>query len=337
MEICKKWSFCQRKPFPARGNAAKFRAMEPIVFTPLYMQRVWGGRELERQYGRRLPDDAPYGESWEIVDREGEQSVVRGGIHAGKTLHELWTKHRDEIFGRGLADSDRFPILIKVLDARDDLSIQVHPPADLAVSLKGEPKTEMWYIAGAEEDALLYVGLRRGVSRRDFEAAIQRGTVADCVHSIPVRAGDSIFIPSGRLHAIGAGLLIHEIQQNSDTTYRVFDWNRLGLDGKPRELHVEQSLASIDFEDIEPGIDKKEVGVLADCDYFQVEKIVLEAGEACGNRDARWFSIFSVAEGGVESGAARFDKGDFFLLPAGEGELKAERKSVLLRTTLPAR
>ncbi|MCW1924401.1 class I mannose-6-phosphate isomerase [Luteolibacter arcticus] len=310
--------------------------MEPIVFEPLYMQRVWGGRELETQYGRILPDDAPYGESWEIVDRDKEQSVVRGGPYAGKSLHELWTGHRDEVFGGGLPDSDRFPLLIKVLDARDDLSIQVHPPAHLAAELGGEPKTEMWYIAGADAGAKLYVGLKNGATRGAFEQAIEDGTVAECVHAIEAKAGESIFIPSGRLHAIGAGFLIHEIQQNSDTTYRVFDWNRLGLDSKPRQLHVAESLASIDFEDFEPGMDEPDGTVIAECDYFRVEKLVLGAGESAGNRDAGRFSIFSVAEGEVTCGASRFSKGDFFLLPQGRGEIVAETEAVLLRTTLPS-
>jgi mannose-6-phosphate isomerase len=309
--------------------------VEPIVFEPLYMQRVWGGRELERQYGRTLPDDAPYGESWEIVDRTDEQSVVRGGEYAGKTLHELWTTRREEIFGRGLPDSERFPILIKVLDARDKLSLQVHPPAAIAAELGGEPKTEMWYIAEASPGAILHVGLKKDVSRQTFQEAIRSGTVADCVHSLQVRAGDSIFIPSGRLHAIGAGLLIHEIQQNSDTTYRVFDWNRTGLDGKPRELHMEASLASIDFSDIEPRIGQARGQVIAECEYFRVEKVSLGAGQSTGNSEAERFSIFSVAEGAVDCGNHRFGRGDFFLLPKGGGGITGIQESVVLRTTLP--
>ena len=299
------------------------------------MQRVWGGRELERQYGRTLPDAAPYGESWELVDREAEQSVVKGGPFDGATLHELWTGERDQIFGSGLPASERFPLLIKVLDARDDLSIQVHPPAHLAAGLGGEPKTEMWYIADADAGAKLYVGLKEGVSRGDFEEAIRGGTVEECVHPIEAKAGESIFIPSGRLHAIGSGFLIHEIQQNSDTTYRVFDWNRMGLDGKPRQLHVEESLASIDFADFEPGMDKPTGSVIAECDYFRVEKLELSEGNATGNWDAERFSIFSVADGAVKCGSKRFGKGDFFLLPKGEGSITALEASVLLRTTLP--
>lgn len=310
--------------------------MNPITFKPLYMERVWGGREFERVYHRSLPDPAqPFGESWEIVDREGEQSVVDEGPLAGKTLHELWTSHREEIFGSGYESHPRLPILIKVLDARDELSIQVHPPARLAAELGGEPKTEMWYIADCDPAAKLYVGLKQGVTKADFEKAIEDGSVEPCVHAIAPQPGDSIFIASGRLHAIGAGFLIHEIQQNSDTTYRVFDWNRLGLDGKPRELHVEESLASIDFEDFEPGMDEPVGTVIAECEFFRVEKLVLGAGESAGNREPGRFSIFSVAEGEVTCGDAKFGKGDFFLLPKGEGTVVAGGGGVLLRTTIP--
>jgi mannose-6-phosphate isomerase len=313
-----------------------FPPVEPIVFEPLYMQRVWGGRELERQYSRELPDGAPYGESWEIVDRESEQSVVAGGPWAGKTLHELWVGHREEVFGVDLPASARFPLLIKVLDARDDLSIQVHPPAHLAAGLGGEPKTEMWYIAGADPGAKLYVGLKKDVTRGDFEKAIKQGGLADCVHAMEPKAGESIFIPSGRLHAIGAGFLIHEIQQNSDTTYRVFDWNRLGLDGKPRELHVEESLASIDFEDFEPGMDEPVGAVIAECEYFRVEKLELADGDLVGTGAGGRFCILSVVEGRLQSSGGRvFGKGDFFLLPAGGSSLIACCDSVLLRTTIP--
>lgn len=310
--------------------------MEPLVFTPLYMPRVWGGRSLESEYGRSLPDAAPYGESWEITDRPGEQSIVAEGPLAGTSLHELWTTRRDEIFGPGLPDSPRFPLLIKVLDARDDLSIQVHPPASIAPELGGEAKTEMWYIAAADPGAKLHVGLKRGVTRAGFEAALAAGTVADLVHAIEPAAGQSIFIPSGRLHAIGAGFLIHEIQQNSDTTYRVFDWNRPGLDGRPRELHLDASLRSIDFSDFEPAMDEPRGKLLAECEHFRVEKLRLEPGEPAPNAREDRFSIFSVAEGGLTSTAGRpFNKGDFLLLPRSAPPLTATQPTTLLRTTLP--
>jgi mannose-6-phosphate isomerase len=311
--------------------------MEPVTFTPIPMQRVWGGRELERVYGRTLPDPAlPYGESWEIVDRAGEQSVVDEGPLAGTTLHELWSTHRSGIFGEGYEAHPRFPILIKILDARDDLSLQVHPPASRAADLGGEPKTEMWYIAGCEPGARLYAGLKHGVTRADFERAIADGSVADCVHAIEPRPGDSIFIPSGRLHAIGAGFLIHEIQQNSDTTYRVFDWNRLGLDGKPRELHVAESLASIDFDDFEPAMDIPDGDILASCPYFKTERKVLAAGGTLANPTLGRFSIVCVVEGTLASAAGRrFAKGRFVMLPRDAAPLKAVEHSTVLQVTLP--
>ncbi len=242
-----------------------------LHFTPHYHARVWGGRRLESVLKRTLPDAQPYGESWELVDRERDQSRVASGPLAGTSLHDLWTQHRAEVFGGLLADADaaRFPLLIKILDCSDDLSIQVHPPASVAEALGGEPKTEMWYVAYADPGARIYAGLREGVTRERFERALAEGTVADCVHHVEAHTGDSLFVPSGRLHALGGGLLIYEIQQNSDTTYRVFDWNRLGLDGKPRALHVDESLQSIDFSDVEPSLAHID-GVLAACEYFRV-------------------------------------------------------------------
>jgi mannose-6-phosphate isomerase len=225
----------------------------PFIFQPIFKERVWGGRELEKLYGKKIPAGQPIGEAWEISDRPDDESVVANGPLAGKSLRWLMAHHAPEILGDAKAAAgNRFPILCKILDAREKLSLQVHPPAHKAAELRGEPKTEMWFIADAAPDASLYVGLKRGVSRTEFEQKISDGSVADCFHKIPVRAGDTMFLPSGRVHAIGDGLVIFEIQQNSDTTYRVFDWDRLGLDGKPREMHVAQSLASIDFNDFEP-------------------------------------------------------------------------------------
>ena len=311
--------------------------MDPLTFEPLYMDRVWGGRELERVYARHLPDPAlPYGESWELVDREHEQSVVNAGPLAGTTLHELWTTRRAEIFGPGLDHAGpRFPLLVKILDARDDLSVQVHPPAAVAPALGGEPKTEMWFIAAADPGAKLYAGLQRGVTRQDFEQAIADGTVANCVHALEPRIGQSIFIPSGRLHAIGGGLLIHEIQQNSDTTYRVFDWNRPGLDGKPRALHVAASLASIDFTDCEPTMDVPRGNTLAECEHFKVERLILSPGETVAAASAERFAICTVVEGTLEGAdGRRFAPGTLVLLPRGARPLLAVGASVVLRTSI---
>ena len=230
----------------------------PLMFQPIFKERVWGGRNLERLYQKALPPGVPIGESWEITDRPEAASVIANGPLAGKDLRWLMEHHAKELLGPARSHNGRFPLLIKLLDAEEKLSLQVHPPAHVAARLGGEPKTEMWYIADARAGAELYAGLRRGVTRAEFERRINDGTVADCFHRLPVKPGDVMFLPSGRVHAIGAGLVLFEIQQNSDTTFRVFDWNRPGLDGQPRELHVEQSLQCIDFNDFEPSLAKIE-------------------------------------------------------------------------------
>ena len=224
----------------------------PLLFKPIFQERIWGGRNIESLYGKALPPGIPIGESWEISDRSEAQSEILNGPLAGKTLQWLMQHHGQEVMGAARPLNGRFPLLVKILDAREKLSLQVHPPPSKARSLGGEPKTEIWYITKAEPGAELYVGLRKNVSRQEFEAKVKDGTVAKCFHRVPVQTGDAMFLPSGRVHAIGAGLVIFEIQQNSDTTYRVFDWNRVDAQGKPRQLHVEQSLECIDFQDFEP-------------------------------------------------------------------------------------
>ena len=315
-------------------------AILPIRFNAIYQERVWGGRELEAMYGRVLPrEGVPYGESWEISDREEAQSIVnfQGGDFAGMTLNEMWSDEaiRGKVFGDGLV-GDRFPLLVKILDCRKDLSVQVHPPAELAGELGGEAKTEMWYIAGADEGAKLYVGLQEGVTKDSFERSLKDGTVEEQIHAIKAVAGESIFIPSGRLHAIGAGYLIYEIQQNSDTTYRVFDWNRMGLDGVPRELHVEESMRCIDFSDTEPGMDVVDGEVIASCEYFKVEKRELQPGTEMGNLDNERFSVVTVVKGALSDEAGRnYVEGDFMILPRGASTLRVRDETVILQTTIP--
>lgn len=316
--------------------------MNAIVFEPIYQTRVWGGRRLETQFGRDLPDpDQPCGESWEISGRpEAESRVARGPL-AGRTLNELWRgDSREKIFGAEapFTESERFPILCKILDARERLSLQVHPPAGIAVELGGEPKNEMWFVAAAEPDAKLFVGLKQGVGPEPFAAALAEGNAEDLVHRIPVAAGDFIFIPSGRLHAIGAGIVIYEIQQNSDTTYRVYDWNRTGLDEKPRDLHIEESLQCIDFDDVEPRLDSPVGSLLCECEQFRVERHrIAEAGTDLYLPPGR-FAIITVVEGTVRLGEDEFQAGDFFLVPANTERtkvLRGQSTAELLLTTWP--
>ncbi len=295
----------------------------PLTFKPIFKERVWGGRNLEQLYGKALPPAKPIGESWEISDRPGDASVVANGRLAGKDLHWLMEHHGPELLGTAKPARDRrFPLLCKILDCAERLSLQVHPPQDVAARLGGEPKSEMWYVADAAAGAELFVGLKRRVTRAEFEKRIGEGTVAECVHRIPiVRPGDAVFIPSGCVHAIGAGLVIFEIQQNSDTTYRVFDWNRVGLDGKPRELHIAQSLESIDFEGFKPGLIRGKSGsrMLGGFCHFNIRRWRIEAGKRRLLKSNR-MQILAVAEGriGVPSGTdlLGLSAGQFCLIPA---------------------
>jgi mannose-6-phosphate isomerase len=310
--------------------------MNPVTFRPLYQERVWGGREFAARLGRVLPGTRPIGEAWEVVDRPEAQSVVARGPRAGKTLHDLWTNHRAEIFGPRHADAGpRFPLLCKLLDARDRLSVQVHPPAAVAPPLGGEPKTEVWYFLACDPDSRIYAGLKKGVTRDEFADRLTAGAVEECLHVLPTRTGDSIFIPSGRLHAIGEGNLIVEIQQNSDTTYRVFDWNRAGLDGRPRDLHIRESMLSTDFADFAPPLAHVESGLVAACEHFRVERKILDRPEVLAPDDD--FALVTVVDGGASCGGQSFAPGDFFLLPASAGPTvspAADRCAVLV-TTIP--
>jgi mannose-6-phosphate isomerase len=313
-------------------------ALEPLSFVPVYQDRLWGGRAMETRLHRQLPPGRQIGESWELVDRPEAQSVVAGGPLAGKTLGELWRHHREMIFGLGDVPGP-FPLLLKILDARDSLSIQVHPPERVAAALGGEPKTEMWYIAHADPGAKLHAGLRTpGITPTSFREALANGTLEDLVHVVHPRSSDVLFIPSGRLHAIGAGLLIYEIQENSDSTYRVYDWNRTGPDGKTRELHVEAAVRSIDFDDVTPGFVQPQGDTLVSCRQFEVARWDLGPGQTRDFEPGR-FAIITVLHGPLRCGGIEYPDGSFFLIPAAAAARLPVQAgptgASLLRTTLP--
>jgi mannose-6-phosphate isomerase len=293
--------------------------LHPLTFTPIFKERVWGGRKLAELYGKALPPGVPIGESWEITDRPEGVSIVANGPLAGRSLRWLMEHHARDLLGDARpAAGGRFPLLVKLLDAREKLSLQVHPPAARAAALGGEPKTELWYFADCDPGADIFVGLRRGVTRAEFERRVGDGTVAECFHRIEVKPGDTMFLPSGRVHALGAGSVLFEIQQNSDTTYRVFDWNRVGLDGRPRELHVPQALASIDFADYEPALVHPRDGVLVQHELFDVSLRPLAAGAT--TLLAAGLQVLGVVRGAVAvSGAGErltINAGGFCVVPA---------------------
>ena len=220
--------------------------MQPFRFHSIYQPRIWGGQSMRTMLGRELPDrETAYGEAWEISDRPEAMSIVKDGEWEGMPLHRLWEEHRQEIFGPGYERFPRFPLLCKILDARENLSVQVHPPERTAAARQGEVKNEIWYVLHASPDALIYGGMEENATLPDIRRAAETGQMEQLIRSTHLEPGEHLYIPAGLVHAIGAGHLIAEIQQNSDTTYRLYDWNRTDDSGRGRELHLEQALDSI--------------------------------------------------------------------------------------------
>lgn len=311
-------------------------ADSPLVFTPIFQERIWGGSKLAELFRKSLPAGKRIGESWEIVDRPEAQTVVANGPLKGKTLHELWSQHRVEIFG-DVPNAPRFPLLIKLLDAGEKLSLQVHPPEKIAAKLGGEPKTECWYVAAAKPNAELLAGFKRSTSRAEFEHALRSGSAADDVHTIKVKAGDAMFLPAGRFHGIGGGNLLVEVQQNSDTTYRVFDWNRIDEStGQPRQLHVDQALACIDFNDVAPDLVKPDGELIVRNQLFEIQKWNLDSSREVAPPGK--FAIVACLTGALSCANADLRAGEFLLAPASLQDRQLQPRddgTTLLRITIP--
>ena len=308
----------------------------PLAFEPVFIERMWGGRRLESAFHKKLPPQKRIGESWEIVDRPEAQSVVAGGPLRGKTLHELWTQRRKEIFG-DVPDTPRFPLLIKILDAHEKLSLQVHPPENLAGRLGGEPKSEFWYAVAADPDAEVLLGFRGPITRDKFEERLRDGTVIDHIYRIAARAGHAVFLPAGRVHAVGAGNLLIEIQQNSDTTYRIFDWNRIEpATGTKRDLHVQQAIQCIDFDDVQPKLIEPRGELLVSYPLFEIQKWNLDKAREAS--PVGQFTIVCCLTGNLSCGNAKFVPGEVFLIPA-DLEVRQLKPlapdTSLLRVTIP--
>jgi mannose-6-phosphate isomerase len=324
----------------------------PLRFEPVYKQYLWGGTRLRTALGRELDPRQTYAESWEICDHDSDQSRVLAGPFAGATLHELFLEHRREVLGQQAVDAPpgvpaRFPLLLKYLDAARDLSLQVHP--DDAVAAKLTPpdfgKSEAWIVLEAEPGSLIYAGLGAGVDRAALAEAIRRGTCRECVHAFETKPGDCVFIPAGTVHALGAGLLVAEIQTSSDTTFRLYDWNRLGPDGKPRPLHVEQGLAATDFArgPVEPlrrpiGEEDEEAALVRSAKFALVRRAFSSPRRLGG--DGR-FHVLSVLDGSLviegDPTGRPLARGQSVLLPAALGsvQLTPLPRAVLLDACLP--
>lgn len=326
----------------------------PLKFENLYKERIWGGRNLERVLDKPLPSgEDPIGESWEVADHRSDSSVVANGAYKGRTLKALREEFGEDLVGAHGLELGRgqVPLLIKFLDAQDVLSVQVHPDDEYAdKNENGElGKTEMWYIIHAEPGAKIISGLKPGVTRDSLQKAIEEGKVEETLQEIEVKAGECYFTPSGRVHAIGAGNIICEVQQNSDVTYRFYDWNRVEANGKPRELHVEKSLDVIDYGNTsdpksEPKLVSEEGGKvweLVRCPYFLAEKLVV-SGTLPGETKGESFHILSCFNGEGEVTGEGFDavpirKGESVFVPCALGSYQVASSGGLeiLRSSVP--
>ena len=294
------------------------KTWEPLHFTPVYQSYLWGGRDLVERFARTdAPASGPVAESWECSDRLDGMSVVASGAWAGQTLRDLMTENRDAIIGKAACPGP-FPLLIKLIDARQTLSVQVHPDDAAAALGIGEAKSEAWYVLDAQPGACVYRGFRPGVSEQEVNDSLRNGTVADLLVRQSVVPGDTIYIPGGTVHAIGEGCLLLEVQQNSNTTYRLFDWNRVGPDGQPRALHLDEAAKVIKWqtdESHQPAEDGRCV-----TPYFSIEPVVLGKRPVSLTDPLRGYTIVFVEEGPVRfdspAGSYIGSTGTTWLIPA---------------------
>ena len=318
----------------------------PLRFRLLVRRYLWGSRRLETCLGKPIGLGNDYAESWEIADHGADQSIVDQGPLAGATLGELVRQRGPELLGRHHPQSS-FPLLVKFLDATQALSVQVHPNDEQAARLDPPDlgKTEAWYVISADPGSTIYAGLRSGVDRQQLADAIRGGTCENLLHHFEPKAGDCLFIPAGTVHALGAGLLIAEVQQSSDTTFRLYDWNRVGPDGKSRPLHVEPGLAVTDFQrgpvnPVKPQpAENPSARQLVACDKFTMNRWDFDQSQTIGGDDR--FHIVCVLQGAVRVGRdpqnAPLSKGGTVLLPASLGGVKLvpQQPTVLLDMYLP--
>jgi mannose-6-phosphate isomerase len=315
----------------------------PLKFKPVYKDYPWGNTRLPALFGREAPEGI-YAESWEVsTHRDGESVVVNGEL-TGKTLSEVLALHGHSVLGSAV-EGDDFPLLIKLIDAEQPLSVQVHPNNGNAGEVQGEPKTEMWYFLN-DESSQIYCGLKTGTTRDDFIQAMEEESFEEILRAVPAEKGGAAFVPGGRVHAIDAGCLILEIQQNSNTTYRVYDWGRVGNDGKPREMHEEKALQVIDFEDAEdPACSPVETapGIRNICssDFFVLDELMVDGSMEQKANGSSFHALFS-AEGTFEivygdGRVEEVEKGESVLIPAelGAYTLKSSLKTIILKTSMP--
>ena len=313
----------------------------PLKFKPILKEKIWGGRRLGEKLGKRLPAGRAVGESWELSGLDGNRSVVRNGPLKGNDLEELIEVYMGELVGDRVYERFglQFPLLIKYLDVQQPLSVQVHPNDDLAAERHGSyGKTEMWYVIDSEKDAELCLGFNRPVTKEEYLRHVADGTLADILARVPVKPDNAYFIPAGAIHAIGKGILIAEIQQTSDITYRVFDWNRVDKNGKGRELHTDLAADAINFApdqhyDVTHKPEMNRSVNLVECPYFTTNVIEVKGQLVRSYEALDSFVIYMILEGNLtlkwNGGSETAVKGETILIPAcieqvtleGEGKL----------------
>ena len=292
-----------------------------IKLKPVCKDYLWGGRKLIDEYGKDFDGDI-LAESWELSCHTDGPSIIANGKDKGLSLAEYITREGEGILGANCEKFSDFPILIKLIDAKQALSIQVHPDDEYALKYEEQNgKTEVWYVVSCEEDAYLYYGVKEEITKEELASSIADDTVTDILNKVPVKAGDVFFIEAGTIHAIGAGMVIAEVQQNSNVTYRVYDFARVGVDGKTRELHVEKA---VEVSTLVPAKEQQlEGNHIARCKYFTVDKLEVE-GELAGQMPADTFLSILVLDGqgtiSVGEESEQFQKGDSLFLPAGDYE-----------------
>lgn len=309
-------------------------SVHPLVFEPIYKAKIWGGRRIFDFFNRSRPNDEPIGESWELADLEEDATRVASGPTRGRSLTELVAEWAEGLLGKAELFDGRFPLLIKFLDAQESLSVQVHPTEGVARKLGGNVrvKHEAWYILDAEPDGAIYHGLEPGVTADSFREAMISGRVGGVLRRVPVKAGDCYYLPSGTVHALGAGVLVAEVQTPSDITYRTYDWGRIdSRTGRSRELHLDQAIECIDFDAPTPSIEQTRshfasvsstVTDLVRCPSFVIEKVRVAEGVERELPPGE-MSVWIVLQGGGEIRWSRhdepiaFDRGQVVLLPAG--------------------
>jgi mannose-6-phosphate isomerase len=317
--------------------------MYPIKLKPAFKDYLWGGTRLRDDFGKECDFDK-VAESWELSCHKDGNSVVADGEFAGLTLAQYIEKEGKSVLGTNCEKFENFPILIKLIDAKDNLSVQVHPNNEYAQRVEGEyGKTEMWYVVDCDEGASLLYGFKHNITKEEFRERIENNTLLEVTNSVPVKKGDVFFIEAGTLHAIGKGILIAEIQQNSNTTYRIYDYGRVGADGKPRQLHIDKAVDVTNLCPAKPYPQSEPVDMggwtkkrLAKCEYFTVDVINVDTSAALEADKSSFVNILVLDGGCVLSSegndAVELKKGDSVFIPAGLGKFELTGKCSAVMT-----